>query len=211
MNNAALPRELILSLFEQGLLDELLVLGAAGPSAMLGHLVREKGKLVLKDSGFLKGKTTPPQVAPCWDIGIMGALCDQPGREWESLTFVGSDYCISNEDLTSSRMGMMKAAKNQYNDNLLDFCGSFYRGFQLMLDNHFLPVVLPHEIKLKDGNAGLAVSNLRVAGISIETLGAVHEHLRKVIEPRLSLAVEDVFLDTGQFTSLFPNYQDEES
>jgi len=201
-------RKLISSLFEQGL-GELLVLSATGPCATLGQLVRDKGKLFLKDRDLLVGRTTPDQVAPCWDIGIMGALCHQPEREWESLTFVGSDYCISNEDLTSSRFGMMKAARNQYDDNLLDFCGSFYRGFQLMLDNHFLPVVLPHEIKLKDGNAGLAVSNLRVAGISFEILSEVHDHLRRVIEPHLSLDVEDVAMDDEEFSSLFADYRDE--
>jgi len=167
------------------------------------ELVRAKGKLFLKDGDLLVGRTTPDQVAPCWDIGIMGALCHQPGHEWESLTFVGSDYCISNEDLTSSRFGMMKAARNQYDDNLLDFCGSYYRGFQLMLDNHFLPIILPHEIKLKDGNAGLAVSNLRVAGISFEILSEVHDHLRSVIEPHLSLDVEDVSMGDEEFSSLF--------
>lgn len=69
-----LPRELIVSLFEQGL-GELLVLRATSPAVALGQIEQEKRKLVFKDRGFLKGKTTPAQVAPCWDIGIMGAGC----------------------------------------------------------------------------------------------------------------------------------------
>ena len=199
-------RELIASLFDRGL-GELLVLSVSDQAVTLGQLARDKGKLVLKDRGYLKGKTTPQQVEPCWDIGVMGALCHQSGHDWESLTFVGTDYCVSNEDLTSSRMGMMKAARNQFDENLLDFCGSFYRGFQLMLDSHFLPVVLPHAVPLKDGKTGLAVSNLRVAGVPMEALYAVHDHLQKIIEPHLSLEAEDVFVDDDEFSSLFGKYR----
>lgn len=199
-------QELITSLFERGL-GELLVLSVSKESVSLGQLTRDKGRLVLKDRGILKGKTLPQQVEPCWDIGVMGAVCHQSGREWESLTFVGADYCVSTEDLSSSRMGMMKAARNQFDENLLDFCGSFYRGYQLMLDSHFLPVVLPHVIELKDGNSGLAVSNLRVAGVPMEALYAVHDYLQNVIEPHLSLEAEDVFVDEDEFSSLFGKYQ----
>ena len=202
-------QNLISSLFEQGL-GELFVLRAASPCATLGQIVHDKGKLVLKDRDFLKGKTLPHQVGPCWDIGIMGALCHQPGHDWESLTFLGPDRCIFNEDLSASRYGMMKAARNQYDEDLIDFCGSVYRGFQLMLDNYFLPVVLLHEMKLKDGNVGLAVSNLRVAGIPFETLSEVNNQLRKMVEPHLSLDVQDVQLDDEEFSSLFANYRSEE-
>ncbi len=104
----------------------------------------------------------------------------------------------------------MKAARNQYDEDLIDFCGSVYRGFQLMLDNYFLPVVLLHEMKLKDGNVGLAVSNLRVAGIPFETLSEVNNQLRKMVEPHLSLDVQDVQLDDEEFSSLFANYRSEE-
>ena len=199
-------RELLSSLFDRGL-GELLMLSISGDTTTLGQLTRDKGRLILKDRGFLKGRTLPQQVEPCWDIGVMGAVCHQSGREWESLTFVGTDFCVSNEDLSSSRMGMMKAARNQFDENLLDFCGSYYRGYQLMLDSHFLPVVLPHAVELKDGNTGLAVSNLRVAGVSMEALYAVHDHLQNVISPHLSLEAEDVFVDEDEFSSLFGKYQ----
>ena len=198
--------KLITSLFQRGL-GEYLVLRVTEKACVLGQIVLEKNKLILRDRGFLRD-STPAQLGPCWEIGIMGALCDIPGQEWESLTFLGPSHCIFQEDLSSTRYGIMKASKNQYNERLLDFRGSVYRGFQLMLDNNFLPVILLQEMKLERGGVGLTVTNLRAAAISLGTLSAVHEEIRKILEPNLIYDVEDVELDDQAFAKMFPGFKD---
>lgn len=80
-----------------------------------------------------------------------------------------------------------------------------------MLDSHFLPIGLARKVRIKDGGIGLAVSNLRVAGVPMDALSAVNDHLRTVIEPHLTLAAEDMLIADDEFSSLFAKYRPEET
>lgn len=197
-------KTLIATLFKYGL-GEFLVVHGNGPHPLLGQLAYEKGKLVLKDRALLKG-VLMAQIGPCYDIGIVGAICQEDGNEWETLTFVGPELCHLKQDLSATRVNLMAASTNEFNERLLDFHGSVHRGFRLMIDSHFLPVVLMQEIILKSGKKGLAVSNLRVAGVSFDVLGTVHERLNELVEKNNDLDVQDMTMDRSDFDSLFAKY-----
>lgn len=196
--------DLIVPLFKQGL-GEVLVLHVTGSSALLGFLVYEKGKLVIRDQKYLSG-IKPSQLAPCWENGVLGMVGDSREHEWQSLSFYGLERCELKVDLEKTRHGALAAAENQYGDNLLDFVGSIYRGYQLMLDNHFLPVVMLKAVRAKDGVQGLAVCDLRAAPMSLSVIRSVNADVRKAVEKHLVLEVEDAELTDEQFSKLFGNY-----
>lgn len=195
---------LIQPLFKQGL-GEVLVLHISESSALLGFLTYEKGKLVIRDQKYLAG-IKPSQLTPCWESGTLGMVCDSRGHEWQSLSYYGLEQCDLKADLSKTRHGALSAAENQYGDNLLDFVGSIYRGYQLMLDNHFLPVVMLRPIRAKDGNEGLAVCDLRAAPMPLSVIRAVNADVRKSVEKHLVLEVEDMSMTDEQFNTLFENY-----
>ena len=197
-------KTLISTLFNAGL-GELYVLHASASGPILGQVVQERGRLTLKDRDILHDVKTP-QIGPCFDLGIMGAICFQEGHEWESLTFVGVDRCRLKQDLSSTRVGLMMAAMNAYNERLFDFRGSVYRGYQLMLDNNLLPVVLLNELPLKDGTQGLAVSNLRIAGVPFDVLTNLHYRLHTRMERHFTVDVQDVVLNEEDFEALFAQF-----
>ena len=198
-------KELISSLYDFGL-GEMFVLHTNGSEAVLGQLVLDKGKLSLKDRGLLHG-VSAAQVGPCYDIGVVGAVCHDPAPEWKSLTFVGPERCHLEQDLTSTRLNLMRASTNQFNERLLDFRGSVYRGFQLMLDNHYLPVVLMNHVSLTNGTAGLAVSNLRMANISVDCMGEIHAALTRSVAPHLSFDVQDMAMEADDFDLMFAQFK----
>ena len=74
-----------------------------------------------------------------------------------------------------------------------------------MFDNHYLPVVMMQEVVLKRGT-GLAVTNMRVAGVSIQVLSQVHEHLVKLMLHDTSFDV-DMALDETDFESMFARFK----
>lgn len=196
--------DLVQPLFRRGL-GEALVLHVKDGAPLLGYLIYEKGKLVIKDEKYLSG-VNASLLNPCWDSGILGMVCDSTAHEWGSLTFYGLDECDLAVDLGKTRHGALAAAENQYSDNLLSFIGSIYRGYQLMLDNHFLPVVMLKPLRGKDGSAGLAVCDLRAAPIPLSIIRNINGHVRKSIERHLILEVEDVTLNSKQFDTMFENY-----
>lgn len=198
---------LINRLFEYGL-GELYILHATSAGAIIGQLVQEKGRLILKDRGILSG-VTAAQVGPCFDLGIVGAVCQQNGHEWESLTFVGPEQLKLEIDLSSTRAGLMRAASNSFSERLIDFCGSVYRGYQLMMDNHMLPVVLLKEVPLLDGTPALAVSNLRMAGIPFNVLAKLYSNLQNLMERNLTVEVMDVDMDESDFETLFAQFKND--
>jgi len=195
---------LITTMFKQGL-GEVLVLHVTESEALLGFLIYEKGRLVIRDQKYLAG-IKPSQLAPCWENGVVGMVGYSKDQEWQSLTFYGLEYCDLKVDLDKTRHGALAAAENQYGDNLLDFKGSIYRGYQLMLDNHFLPVVMLRSVRSKDGVPGLAVCDLRAAPMSLSVIRAVNADVRKGVEKHLVLEVEDAELTDEQFSRLFGNY-----
>jgi hypothetical protein len=195
--------QLIHRMFMQGL-GQLLVLHITSDNALLGHVSYEKGKLMIRDRGLL-GKVKPAQLAPCWDYGILGCLYSTDKHEWNSLTFCGLEQTDMPVNLSDTRQGAMFAAENQYGENLVNFVGSVYRGYQLMLDNHYLPVITLKSIKTKSGEYGLAVGDLRAAPIDLSVIRKVNDIVRESIEKQLLLEVEDVQINPEKFDQLFGN------
>lgn len=191
-------------LFLQGL-GELLILHKGEQRIYLGKVSYEKGKLVIRDQGYLS-EIKSDSLLPCWDNGVLGAVCSAKGKKWDSLTFCGLDQCDLKADLSKTRHFALAAAENQYGDHLIDFVGSVYRGFQLMLDNHFLPVVLLTQIRTKFGEAGLAVSDLRAAPMPLSILKSVNDIVRESVEKRLTLEVDDLQVNPQLFHQIFGDY-----
>jgi hypothetical protein len=196
--------DIIQALFKQGL-GELLVLHAADETPMLGYLTYTKGKLVIKDEKYLSGISSS-QITPCWESGILGMVCDSKNHEWTSLTFYGLNKCDLAVDLGKTRHGALTAAENQYGDNLLAFVGSIYRSYKLMLDNHFLPVVMLNPVRGNDGIYGLAVCDLRAAPLPLSTIRIINGDVSKSLERHLILEVEDVTLNPEQFDEIFDDF-----
>ena len=199
-----LKESLIESLFKYGI-GEYYFLHIKGEKTMLGNIVYEKGKIHLKDDGLLSNMK-PNTMKLCWENGMIGMVCGSKNKTWESLTFYGIDNCEFPEDTESTRHGFMMAAQNQYGENLLNFSGSIYRGFDLMLNNHFLPVILLNKIKSKQGEIGLAVIDLRSAPMSISLAQEIHNVIRQQTDNRLSLTVEDNIINNSEFENLFKDY-----
>ena len=204
-----IPTGLIVSLFKQGL-GELLVLHVTDKSVCLGNVVMEKGRVLLKDKGYLTG-LRPAQLAPCWEGGILGMVAESGGHEWQSLTFYGLERCDLPVDLGKTRHGALVAAQNQYGESLIDFVGSVYRSYRLMLDNHFLPVVLLSEVNSKEGAPGLAVGDLRMVPMDLSVIRNLNDVVRKSVEKRLVLDVEDLEVKAEVFDELFGQYLKKQS
>lgn len=196
--------KLIQKMFTQGL-GQHLILHIAGERIYLGYLSYEKGKLVIRDKGFLEG-VKPAQLAPCWDYGLLGCVYSTRKFEWQSLTFSGLEHCDIPPNLSDTRQSALYAAENQYGENLVNFTGSVYRGYQLMLDNHHLPVILLKPMKIKSGETGLAVSDLRAASIDLGIIRNVNEIVRDAVEKQLLLGVEDVQVNPDQFEEMFGSF-----
>ena len=199
-----MDNKLVEVLFKYGL-GEHLILHVREDKPILGKLVYDKTLLVLKDHEMLSG-INPAFLKPCWDNGMLGMICKPKRKEWESLSFYGLDKCNHNNVLTSARNATLSSAKNQYGDKLIDFVGSIYRGFSLMLENNLLPVILLQQISSKSGDIGLAVTDLRTATITNPTLQVVHDVIRESVDKRLSLNVEDTDMTATDFRSIFKQF-----
>jgi hypothetical protein len=196
---------IIEELFRYGL-GEHLVLHIQQDKSILGKIVYDKGKMLLKDHGLLSD-FKPEFLKPCWEKGLIGMLCSPHNKEWESLSFYGLEKCALPVDLESTRHGFLTAAQNQYGEKLIDFVGSIYRGFRLMLDNHFLPVILLQRVSSKSGETGLAVTDLRTAPMPINLIQQIHGIVREEVDMRLTLnVVEDTSLGASDFEAIFKQY-----
>ena len=196
--------DLITSLYLRGL-GELLVLHRTVDHVYLGNLTLEKGRFIVRDMGYLMN-FKPAQLSPCWDNGTVGLVSNSSGHEWESLTFYGLEHCNLPVDLSATRHGILAAAENQYGDRLNDFTGSIYRGYQLLLDNHFLPVVLLQNVVTKSSEQGLVISDLRASPLSIPTIQKITDAVRKSVEKYLIHDVEDVEISEDKFKEMFQKY-----
>ena len=195
---------LVLKLFKDGL-SELAVLHVTAQSVVLGNVVFEKGRLIVRDQGLLEGMK-PAQFAPCYESGLLGMVGPPLGFAWQSLTFFGLEECALPVDLSKTRHAALVAAQNQYGESLINFTGSVYRGYQLMLDNHFLPVVIMKEVHTKKGAGGLAISDLRTVPMDLSVIRRINDIVRASVERRLVLEVENVRMDDEEFSKLFANY-----
>lgn len=191
-------------LYAQGL-GELFVLHSKNDKPLMGQLYFEKGKLTLRDQGLLAGMTLS-QLQPCWETGLIGMIASSKGKEWESMSFYGLEHCDLPQDLGKTRHGALVAAQNQYGESLIDFVGSVYRGYQLMMEHHFLPVVLLQELRTHDGEVGLAISDLRTVPMSISMIRKLNDIVFKSVEKQLTMEVDDKSMDSEDFEAMFGDY-----
>jgi hypothetical protein len=180
---------LIHSLIERGLGD-FLVLHITEDHVLLGNIVFGKEKFVIKDQNLISGMH-PEQFRPCWENGFLGCIYDSKDSEWESLSFNGLDMCKLPVDLNATRGNVLRLVNNQHGDRLCDFVGSTYRGFQLMLDNNLLPVVLLKHAHTNTGVSGLVVSDLRMVPMELSVISNLNDIIRKSVEKELSSSVSD--------------------
>ncbi|MGE0486009.1 MAG: hypothetical protein AB7Q81_17815 [Gammaproteobacteria bacterium] len=199
-------RDFFGALFQRGL-GEFPMLRRVDDAARIGALVMNKGQLVFKDRGVLN-VTKYAEVAPCWDLGLLGAITDLMGEQWESLSFVGIDRCEVKVDLSSTRHNVLGRIVAATGENVLDFKGSVYRGFQLMLDAGLLPIVLPLPIATRENTMGLAVTDFRFATVPLEALIKVNDLVRHAVDEHLTLDVHEVDMDAREFAALFERYHD---
>lgn len=196
--------EVIQKMFEQDL-GELLVLHRTDTRVYLGPLVYNKGKITVKDAGLLPNIKVS-DVDPCFDNGFLGCVCHSEGLEWDSLSFHGMELCDLPVSLSSTCHSTLASAGNEYGENLSDFLGSVYRGFKLMLDNQFIPVLLLRNIHTKTGDSGMAVTDLRMMSMEISMIRNLNNVVRESVEKHLSSGVDDVEIQSDQFEELFGAY-----
>lgn len=199
-----LPIALLSVLYDLGLGD-LPVLFSNQGKLMLGHLHREQDALVLRDAGLVR-HMTPSDVEPCWDLGVIGAVCGLRDREWRALSFVGANRCRIPVDLSRTRHDLLRRVSNADGEQLVDFVGSVYRGYKIMLDGHLLPVVLPLAIETTEGAAGLAVCDFRFAAAPLDTMIKINDLVRAAIDRHLTLKLEDIELPDEEFNRLFGGF-----
>jgi len=197
---------LLLDLYRLGL-GELLVMHRTDSKVMLGNIVMNKGKLVLKDLEMMEN-VNPRNVGACWDLGIIGAVCNLPGQEWESMTYLGVDHCRHKVDLSATRRNLFINVSSAHGDKFLDFKGSIYRGISLALDAELLPVVLLYPIQTTENRPGLAIADLKFASISLDITVKLNDMVRKSVEHHLISEVMDVDMSEDEFQQLFGRYLD---
>ena len=197
-------KDLINTLIERGLGD-FLVLHTTEDHVYLGNIAHGKGSLLINDQNLVSGMK-PEQFRPCWENGFLGCIYDSKENEWESLSFNGLDMCKLSEDLNAPRSNVLRLVNNQHGDRLCDFVGSTYRGFQLMLDNKLLPVVLLKHAHTKTGESGLAVSDLRMVPMELSVISHLNNIVRSSVEKKLSYDVGDLEINPDKFSELFGDY-----
>ncbi len=196
--------EVIQKMFEQDL-GELLVLHRTDTRVYLGPLVLDKGKITVKDAGLLPDIKVS-DLDPCFDNGFIGCVSHSEGQEWDSLTFHGMELCDLPVSLSSTAHSTLASAGNEYGENLTDFQGSVYRGFKLMLDNHFIPVLLLRHIQTHTGESGMAVTDLRMMLMEITMIRNLNNVVRETVEEHLTSGVDDVEIQDDQFEELFGDF-----
>jgi hypothetical protein len=190
--------------FSRGL-GELLILHVLDESVILGNIVLEKGKVVLKDRGYMTG-ITPAQIAMPMQRGIVGTVCDLSGREWESLTFLGTQHCRLPSGASVAQLASSTAGKDQSAGGAVNFAGSVYRGFELLLRSQVLPVISLKSLETDQDCIGQAVCDLRIASIPQPIIHRIYDAVRNSIQKHLTVAVEDLELDDEEFKRLFGDY-----
>ena len=186
-------------------LGEILMLCQREHKIFLGKMYSENGKYFIRDQGYLSG-IKAESLLPCWDYGILGAVYIKSDAQWDSLTFCGLEHCDLKVDLSKTSHLALQAAENQYGDHLIDFIGGVYHGFQLMLDNHFLPVVLLKQIRIITGENGLAVTDLRAAPLPLATILNVNNIVSESINKHLTSGFDDMQVNAEQFDRIFHDY-----
>lgn len=200
-----LTGQMFTKLFMRGL-GELLVLHTSNGQALLGQIMVEKNRAVFKDRGFLRG-VSAAQVATATEFGNLGAVADIGGKDWQTLTFLGITRCRIPIDLSATRTGLLRATRSAQGDSLESFEGSWYRGFHLMLEHHFLPVLSMIPIPTHyEGATGLAVCDLKLSTLPLATMQRVHDSIRSTVDQYVTVEVEDLAVDNDDFSALFGSF-----
>lgn len=186
-------------------LGNYLILHKSNKHIYFGNLLFEKGNMAIHDSGLLN-ELSPNLFAAVWEAGLIGMIAQSDKYEWDSLTFYGTEECDVSPDLGATRNSALAGAENEYGDNLINFTGTVYRGFELMLENSFLPVILLKPIKAKTGEMGLVVADLRTAPMKIDLLIKLNDMVVKSIAKYKVLNVDDVEMSTEDFENYFGAY-----
>ncbi len=194
-------KELLELLCKQGL-GSYYILHRAGTHIYFGKINYEKGHLVLRNSDILKD-LKPELFEPVWHEGLVGMICASGKHEWESLSFYGLEHCTVKPDLGQTRGNALIAAQNQYGDSIMSFQGSIYRGFNLLLENSFLPVILLNPITSIEGERGLVVSDLRTVPIKIDLLIKLNDIVVKSIDNIQALQIDDIDMTDNDFHKYF--------
>jgi hypothetical protein len=170
-----------------------------------GNINFEKGHLAVQDTGVLSD-ISPALFEPVWNEGLIGMVCHSKSQDWDSLTFYGLEHCDTAPDLSSTRGNSLIAAENEYGDSLIDFEGSIYRGFDLLLENSFLPVILLTPMKSKHDEIGLMVSDMRTAPMNIKILLKLNDMVTQSIQMSKTMKVDDVDMSAEEFKKYFSTY-----
>jgi len=197
-------KSLLENLYNYGLCNYL-ILHKSNNHIYFGNLLFDKGNMSIHDTGLLKD-LSPKLFAPVWNDGLIGMVSQTDKYKWDSLTFYGTEECDVPPNLGATRNTALASAENEYGDNLINFTGTIYRGFKLMLENSFLPVVLLKPIKSKSGEMGLVIADLRTAPLKIDLLITLNYMVVKSIEKFKVLNVDDVKMTDEEFAKHFGTY-----
>lgn len=167
------------------------------------------GHLSIKDSNIFSN-FNPNLFEPVWHEGLVGMVCYSVKYSWESLTYYGLQHCKIKPDFTSTRENALLAAENQYGDSIMGFQGSIYRGFKLLLENSFLPVILLHPIKSDNDELGLVVSDLRTVPLPIKLLIRINDMVVESIRKVDFYQVKSVDMSSTDFHKMFEQYEKKE-
>lgn len=196
--------ELLQRLFVRGLGEEL-ILHVVGENVMLGQLGLKKNRLTLSDTRYLTG-VRATDVLPCFESGLLGMVSASQQYQWSSLTFHGLNQCKVKVDLSQTRGSRLQATRDAEGDDLMDFIGSVYRGFRLMLDHHFLPVVTLQRMQSKTDEWGFAVVDLRMAAIDLAAVRNVNDFVRRSTERHFEVDLIEENVQNEKFEELFGNF-----
>ena len=191
-------------------LGRYLVLHKDKDHVYFGTVTYEKNHLVIQDSEMLNG-LKPELFQPVWHDGLVGMICASKKHEWESLSYYGLEHCNIKPDLGQTRGNALIAAQNQYGDSIMSFQGSIYRGFNLLLENSFLPVILLSPIKSKEDEYGLIVTDLRTVPIDIKLLIKLNDMVYESIHNVQSFQINSVNLSDDDFHRYFDGFAAEQS
>ena len=186
-------------------LSNYYLLHRAGNHVYFGNVNFDKGHLVINDTDIL-ADISPALFEPVWHGGLIGMICHSDKHDWDSLTFYGLEHCETKPDLDSTRGNNLIAAENEYGDSLINFKGSLYRGFDLLLENSFLPVILMMPIKSKNNEIGLMVADLRTAPLKIKILLKLNDMVTQSIQMSKVMKVDGVDMSTDEFQKYFNQY-----
>ncbi len=188
MNHNPNFMNLIESLFIHGL-SELPVLYTRANGTYLGYMVYQKGHLAFKDSGLFS--CADPNLTD-WNRYFVGMVCYREMLQWKSLSFYGVDYCRLSSNINRDLKASLTEVQNEFGDRLLDFVGSIYRAYNLLLANEFLPVVLLQQAFSTNNLPGLIIGDLRAAHLPPNIITEVHKLLTQTLEKRLTIGLDEL-------------------